>query len=83
MCLAVPGKLIRWIDHDPVFARGLVQFAGVARECHLACVPDAAEGDYLIVHAGVAISRVHSEVAERMLSELAALAEEFSEVDGA
>jgi hydrogenase expression/formation protein HypC len=75
MCLAIPGKLVQWLDHDPIMARGLVEFGGVQRECHLACVLEAREGDYLIVHAGVAISRVQPEEAERMLQELAALGE--------
>jgi hydrogenase expression/formation protein HypC len=75
MCLAIPGKLVQWLDRDPIMARGLVEFGGVQRECHLACVPEAIEGEYLIVHAGVAISRVQPEEAERMLQELAALGE--------
>ena len=45
MCLAVPGKIVRWLDHDAMFARAEVEFAGIRRICHMACVPDAAEGD--------------------------------------
>ena len=73
MCLAVPGKLVCWIDHDPIFARAEIEFAGIRRVCHMACVPDAAEGDYVLVHAGIAITRIDTEAAHRVLDDLARL----------
>lgn len=73
MCLAVPGKIVRWIDRDPTFARAEVEFGGVRRVCHMACVPDAPEGDYVLVHAGVAITRIDADEARRVLDDLATL----------
>ena len=73
MCLAVPGRVVRWIDRDPVFARAEIEFEGIRRECHMACVPDTAEGEYVIVHAGVAISRISAEAARQTLADLACL----------
>ncbi|MFO0899507.1 MAG: HypC/HybG/HupF family hydrogenase formation chaperone [Pirellulales bacterium] len=70
MCLAVPGKLVRWLDRDPLLARGEVEFAGVSRVCHLACVPAAVAGDYLLVHAGIAIARIDEQEAQRVFAEL-------------
>lgn len=81
MCLGVPGKVVEWIDRDPVFGRALVEFGGIRRECHMACVPDAAVGDYVIVHAGIAITRVNEQEAERTLQDLEAIAEDLSEHD--
>lgn len=78
MCLGVPGKIIRWIDRDPIFARAEVEFEGVRRICHMACVDDAEEGDYVIIHAGIAISRIDSHEAVRLLADLAML----NETDG-
>lgn len=75
MCLAVPGRVVRWIDRDPTFAQAEVEFDGVRRTCHMACVADAQEGDYVIVHAGVAISRLDEEQARRTLEDLARLGE--------
>lgn len=75
MCLAVPGRLARWLDRDPLFARAEIDFGGIKRTCHMACVPEAEEGDYVLVHAGVAISRVSEQQAARLLAELAALDE--------
>ena len=73
MCLAVPGKVVRWIDTDPISALAEVEFAGITRLCHMACVHDARIGDYVIVHAGVAISILDAAEAEKVFAELAAL----------
>jgi hydrogenase expression/formation protein HypC len=85
MCLAVPGKIIEWLDRNPTFARATVEFEGVRRVCYMACVTDAEAGDYVIVHAGVAISRVDDAEVERVLAEVERLggSEEFArEADG-
>ncbi|MCA9080321.1 MAG: HypC/HybG/HupF family hydrogenase formation chaperone [Planctomycetaceae bacterium] len=70
MCLGVPGQVVHWVSHDPLFAAAEVEFAGVRRTCQMACVPDAKVGDYVIVHAGIAISRVDRDEAEKSLAEL-------------
>ncbi len=75
MCLGVPGRLVEWLDRDPLLARAQIEFDGVRRVCHLACVLDAEVGDYVIVHAGVAISRIDAAAAERLLEELRQLGE--------
>jgi len=81
MCLAVPGKLVRWLDRDPTFAAAEIEFAGVRRRCQMACVPDAVEGDYVIVHAGIAITRLDTAEAERVIAELARVESNTSPVD--
>ena len=73
MCLAIPGKVIRWLNRDPIAALADVEFGGVTRSCQMACVPEAEVGDYVIVHAGVAISTIDAAEAERTLAELASL----------
>lgn len=70
MCLGIPGKVVRWLDHDPLFARAEVEFAGVCRVCQMACVPEAQAGDYVIVHAGVAISLLDEAAAQLTLAEV-------------
>jgi len=37
---------------------------------NLACVPDAQPGDYVLVHAGVAITRIDQAEAARVLAAL-------------
>ncbi len=70
MCLAVPGKVVQWIDREAPFARARIAFGGVTREVSMQCLPDAATGDYVLVHAGIAISRIDPVEAERLLKSL-------------
>jgi hydrogenase expression/formation protein HypC len=57
MCLAVPAKIINLKTNDDALLRtGNVDFSGVQKEISLAYVPEAKIGDYVIVHAGFALS---------------------------
>lgn len=64
MCLAVPGKILDAEERDGNRI-GRVDFSGIVREAILSFVPEAGVGDYVLVHAGFAISRVDPEEAER------------------
>jgi hydrogenase expression/formation protein HypC len=48
----------------------------------MACVTDAVEGDYVIVHAGVGISRVDEQEARRVFEELKTSGESTDEWEG-
>jgi hydrogenase expression/formation protein HypC len=65
MCLAIPGK-IKSIESqfDGMVKVAKVQFGGIIKEASLELVPDAKEGDYVLVHVGVAISIVDEEEAK-------------------
>jgi hydrogenase expression/formation protein HypC len=76
MCLGIPGKVVRWVSRDEIEACAEIEFAGITRVCQMACVPEALEGDYVIVHAGVAISRIDRAAAEQTLADLAQLGDE-------
>ena len=73
MCLAVPGRLTSVEGSEDLSRVGRVDFGGVAREVSLAFVPDAKPGDYVLVHVGLALTRVDAEEAERLLEALRAL----------
>ena len=73
MCLAVPGKVVDWIERRAPFSAATVEFGGVRRQVNMACVPDAAAGDYVLVHAGIAISQIDAAEAARVLATLAEL----------
>lgn len=65
MCLGIPGRVVTRRD-DRGLPMGMVDFGGVRRECCLAYVAnEVAEGDYVIVHVGFAISKVDEEEARR------------------
>ncbi len=70
MCLGVPGRVERWIDRDPLTGRAEIDFGGVKRACHMACVPEAVEGDFVLVHAGVALTIVDADAATKTLADL-------------
>ena len=74
MCLAVPHKIIRILG--PGEALGEVR--GVSRHIRTDCLPSAAEGDTVLVHAGFAIEKV----LPREERELASLWEEIHALSG-
>ena len=65
MCLAVPGKIISIAGDDGLMRSGQVRFGDAMRESCLVFVPEAVEGDYVLVHAGIAISVLHEDAAQR------------------
>ncbi len=73
MCLGVPGRVIEIADENGLARMGKVDFGGVIREVCLTYTPEAQVGDYVIVHAGFAISRLDEEEAQETLT----LLEEF------
>lgn len=68
MCLGIPGEIKR--VHDGPLRMGSVAFGGIVKEVCLAYVPEADVGDFVIVHAGFAISRLDAERAGRVFSYL-------------
>lgn len=69
MCLGVPGRVVRWLDRSELTAEAEIDFGGVRKRCHMACVPEAAEGDYVLVHAGVAITVLNLTALETITTE--------------
>jgi hydrogenase expression/formation protein HypC len=78
MCLAIPGKVMEFHQTDGL-RMSRVDFGGVSREACLEYLPEAAIGDYVLVHAGFAISRVDPDEASRTLR----LLEEMGQLDEA
>lgn len=66
MCLAVPGEILS-ISGADASRTGVVSFGGARKEASLAFVPEARVGDYVLVHAGFAISVVDAEEAAQTL----------------
>lgn len=61
---------------------GKIDFGGVLKEASLACLPEANVGDYVIVHAGFAISRVDEDEARKVFEYLSEM-EELDELENA
>ena len=62
MCLGIPGEILSIEVDEQQMRKAKVRFGGITRDAYLDLVPEAAVGDYVIVHVGFAISKV---VAER------------------
>jgi hydrogenase expression/formation protein HypC len=62
MCLAVPGRSLE-VEERNGSRIARVQFGGITCHACLDFVAEAAVGDYVMVHVGLAISRVNAEEA--------------------
>jgi len=71
MCLAVPARVTEMRDG----LLGLVELGGVVREASFMLLPDAAVGDYVLLHAGYALQKVDTAEAEETLRLLAEMVE--------
>ena len=72
MCLAIPMRIV---EIDGFLA--VAEVDGVRREARLDLLPEATVGDYVLVHAGLAIATVDPEAAEETLSVLRQLTYEI------
>ena len=74
VCLAIPGRIEELDGQASALPTGSVSFGGIRRSINLAFVPGARVGDYVIVHAGFAISVLDEDEARRALDLVAAAA---------
>ncbi|MGI8952077.1 MAG: HypC/HybG/HupF family hydrogenase formation chaperone [Chitinophagaceae bacterium] len=67
MCLAIPGKIqsIEMMDGGTV-RMAKTSFGGIIKDVSLEMMPEAEVNDYVLVHVGVAISKVNEQEAERV-----------------
>ena len=73
MCLAIPGKLISVAEDQNGMRMGRANFGGIVKEVCLQYTPEAACGDYVLVHVGFALSKVDEEEARRTYEALESL----------
>jgi len=78
MCLAVPGKIISILGSEHLSRTGQIDFSGIKKEVSLAYLPEATINDYVIIHAGFALSIINEQEARASLNAFQAL-EKFSE----
>lgn len=66
MCLAIPGRVISInLSATPITAK--VDFSGIIREVVVEWIDEVAVNDYVIVHAGFAISKLDEQQALKTL----------------
>jgi hydrogenase expression/formation protein HypC len=79
MCVGIPGQIVEIID--PVHRLARVEISGQVRQVNLGLLaPDeCAAGEWVLVHAGLAVSRMAPEEAESTLEFLRALDQFYEE----
>ena len=84
MCLAIPGKIKSIeLQYGGAVRMATVSFGGITKEASLEMLPDADVDDYVLVHVGVAVSKVNEEEAHKTFKYLEELGEigELTDVD--
>ncbi len=72
MCLAIPARVVAI---DAAAQTATVDLDGVRKSVSIALVPEAAIGDYVVVHVGHALGVVDPDEAERTLALFGELAQ--------
>ena len=67
MCLAIPGRIIE-IFEDHGLKMGRIDYSGAINTACLEYTPDAALNQYVLVHAGFAISTLDDAEAQKTLA---------------
>jgi len=75
MCLAIPMVLVERDEFE-----GVAEIDGVRRQISLMFLPEAAAGDYVLVHAGYAIGQVDAEEAAKTLELLREYSDAMAEL---
>ena len=80
MCLAIPGKLIEISTDVNGVRMGKANFGGIVKQVCLEYTPEVAQGDYVLVHVGFALSKVDEAEAARTYEALERM-EQLTELD--
>jgi hydrogenase expression/formation protein HypC len=75
MCLGIPGKVVEIISEGQILPEALVDFNGIKKKINVACISELIIGEYVVVHAGVAIQKINESEAAKLISLLNDLSE--------
>jgi hydrogenase expression/formation protein HypC len=77
MCLAIPGRVVEFVDEPRQLAT--VDVAGVLRNVNVGLLEDTQPGDWVLIHVGFALSKVDRSEAEATLDLLAQMGAAFEQ----
>jgi len=63
MCLAMPAQITKMLGSQ----RALVNLGGIEKEISTSLLENIAEGDYVILHVGYALTRLDEQEAQKTL----------------
>ncbi|MBL7478413.1 HypC/HybG/HupF family hydrogenase formation chaperone [Legionella bononiensis] len=64
MCLALPAQITQILEDD----RAIINLGGITKDISIALVNEISVGDYVIIHAGYALTRLDEHEAQKTLS---------------
>lgn len=79
MCLAIPGKIVEFVDEENFIAK--VDVGGVRRNINVGMLDDLHLGDYVLIHVGFAMSKIDEHEAEETLRVLREIGQYEAEFD--
>lgn len=68
MCLGIPGQVIELMNTETFLSEAIVDFGGIKKKINVSCLADLIVGDYVVVHAGVAIQKINEIEATKLIS---------------
>ena len=74
MCLALPAQITQILDD----ARAMVTIGGINKEISTALLDEVAQGDYVIIHVGYALTRLNEQEAQKTLNLFAQMVQDSS-----
>jgi hydrogenase expression/formation protein HypC len=81
MCLAIPGRVEEILPPSDGLEYARINFDGVSRVVCTACLSNLKVDDYVLVHAGIALTRIDTEEANRLIMALRILGHEDTAVE--
>lgn len=63
MCLALPAEVIELLECD----RAIINLGGITKEISTVLLEQVSQGDYVILHAGFALTRLDEQEAQKTL----------------
>ncbi len=77
MCLAIPAQIVELVDQEAGTAKA--ELSGVRRNVSLALCPEAAPGDWVLVHVGFALQQIDEDEARETLALLEQMGETYEQ----
>ena len=81
MCLAVPGEIISIDESVPELRMAKVNIGGNILNACVEWLPEAGLGDFVLVHAGMALSTIDKEAAEATFEVFREITDKLDEED--
>ena len=77
MCLAIPGRVVQIVDDENRLAK--VDVSGVLRNVNIGLLDGVADGDWVLIHVGFAMSKVDEDEAQATLALLQQMGEAYEQ----